>query len=128
MRKIGKFSGARLRAYAVLISPFCGDAPRRAAIRSLTEYPSCPSDAVAASILTAEAQETARALRVQLQIVKAGAEGDFETDFAYLAQLHVDGLTVGAEHCGDALRETRPAFIVPSGRPIVAAAAVKSIS
>jgi len=97
MRKIGKFSGARLRAYAVLISPFCGDAPRRAAIRSLTEYPSCPSDAVAASILTAEAQETARALRVQLQIVKAGAEGDFETDFAYLAQLHVDGLTVGAD-------------------------------
>src|SRR5271154_6101144 len=42
MRKIGKFSGAPVRPYAVLISPFCGVPPRRAAIRSLTEYPSCP--------------------------------------------------------------------------------------
>jgi len=42
---------------------------------------------------------------VQLKILKAGVEGDFETDFADLANLHVAGLIIGADPFFDTWRE-----------------------
>jgi putative ABC transport system substrate-binding protein len=43
------------------------------------------------------AQEAARAKGVQLQILKAGAEGDFGTAFASLVQTHPGALLVGSD-------------------------------
>jgi putative ABC transport system substrate-binding protein len=42
-------------------------------------------------------QEAARAKGVQLHIVEAGSEGDFEAAFASLSPLHVGAIVVGAD-------------------------------
>ena len=42
-------------------------------------------------------QEAARVKRLQLPILKAGTEGEIDVAFATFAQLHADGLVVGAE-------------------------------
>src|SRR5262249_23927152 len=42
-------------------------------------------------------QEAARARGLQLPILKAGAEGEFETAFASLVQLHAEAILVGAD-------------------------------
>jgi putative tryptophan/tyrosine transport system substrate-binding protein len=52
-----------------------------------------------------ELQEATRGVGVQLKILKAGVEGDFETDFADLANLHVAGLIIGADPFFDTWRE-----------------------
>jgi putative ABC transport system substrate-binding protein len=44
-----------------------------------------------------EGQETARAKGVQLHILKAGVESEFETAFAALVQLHAGALVVGSD-------------------------------
>jgi putative ABC transport system substrate-binding protein len=44
-----------------------------------------------------DVQEAARAKGVQLPVLKAGAEGDFEGVFASLVGLHADSLLVGAD-------------------------------
>ena len=44
-----------------------------------------------------EAQEAARAKKLQIHILKAETEGDFETAFASLVQLHAGALLVGAD-------------------------------
>jgi putative ABC transport system substrate-binding protein len=44
-----------------------------------------------------DAQEAARAKGLQLHILKAEAEGDFETAFASLVQLHAGALLVGTD-------------------------------
>ena len=50
-----------------------------------------------------DAQQVARAKGLQLPILKAGADGDFESAFASLAQLHAGGLVVA----GDLFFDTR---------------------
>jgi putative ABC transport system substrate-binding protein len=42
-------------------------------------------------------QEAARVKGLQLPIPKASTEGEIDTAFATLVQLHADGLVVGAE-------------------------------
>jgi putative tryptophan/tyrosine transport system substrate-binding protein len=44
-----------------------------------------------------DVQEAARAKGVQLQILKAGTEGEIDTAFASLVELHADALVVGAD-------------------------------
>ena len=44
-----------------------------------------------------DVQEAARAKGLQLHILKAEAEGDFETAFASLVQLHAGALLVGTD-------------------------------
>jgi putative tryptophan/tyrosine transport system substrate-binding protein len=44
-----------------------------------------------------EAQEAARAKKLQIHILKAETEGDFETAFASLVQLHAGALLVGTD-------------------------------
>jgi putative tryptophan/tyrosine transport system substrate-binding protein len=50
---------------------------------------------LAAERMMRDVQEAARAKGVQLQILRAGAENEFETAFAALVQLHAEGLLVG---------------------------------
>jgi len=50
---------------------------------------------LAAERMMRDVQEAARAKGVQLQILKAGAENEFETAFAALVQSHAGGLLVG---------------------------------
>ena len=50
---------------------------------------------LAAERMMRDVQEAARAKGVQLQILKAGAENEFETAFATLVQSHAGGLLVG---------------------------------
>ena len=52
-----------------------------------------------------DAEEVANAKRLQLQILRAGADGDFEPAFASLVQLHADGLVVGGDLFFDTRRE-----------------------
>jgi len=59
----------------------------------------------AAEIQIREAEEAARPRGLQVRILGAGTEGDFETAFASLAQLHVGGLVVGADPFFDTWRE-----------------------
>ena len=59
----------------------------------------------AAEIQIREAEEAARPSGLQVRILRAGTEGDFETAFASLAQLHVGGLVVGADPFFDTWRE-----------------------
>jgi putative ABC transport system substrate-binding protein len=65
-----------------------------------------------------DAQEAARTKGVQLSVLKAGAEGDFETALASLGQLHAGGLVVGADPIFDNRREELVAlaarFAVPA--------------
>jgi putative tryptophan/tyrosine transport system substrate-binding protein len=55
-----------------------------------------------------DAQEVARAKGLQLQILKAGDDNDFETAFASLVQLNAGGLVVG----GDLFFDTRRAELI----------------
>ena len=50
---------------------------------------------LSAERMMGDVQEAARAKGVQLQILKAGAENEFEDAFAALVQLHAGGLLVG---------------------------------
>jgi len=52
-----------------------------------------------------DAQEVARAKGLQLAILKAGADEDFETAFGSLARLHAGGLVVGGDLFFDTRRE-----------------------
>jgi putative tryptophan/tyrosine transport system substrate-binding protein len=52
-----------------------------------------------------DAQEAARTRGVQLSILKAGAEAEFETAFASLAPLHADALLVAADGMFTSRRE-----------------------
>jgi putative ABC transport system substrate-binding protein len=51
----------------------------------------------AAERIIGDMQEAARAKGVRLHILKAGAEGDFETAFAFLVQLQAGALVVGTD-------------------------------
>jgi putative ABC transport system substrate-binding protein len=52
-----------------------------------------------------QVQEAARGMGIQVKILKAGIEFDFETAFADLASMHVEGLLVGADLFFDSWRE-----------------------
>jgi putative ABC transport system substrate-binding protein len=52
-----------------------------------------------------DVQEAARVKGVQLQILKAGTEGEIDAAFATLAQLHADALLVGSDPFFDSRRE-----------------------
>jgi len=52
-----------------------------------------------------ELQNAARGMGIQLEILKAGIEGDFEADFADLANLRVDALLVSADPFFDTWRQ-----------------------
>ena len=58
-----------------------------------------------AEVQVHDAEEVANAKRLQLQILRAGADGDFEPAFASLVQLHADGLVVGGDLFFDTRRE-----------------------
>jgi putative ABC transport system substrate-binding protein len=59
----------------------------------------------AVEIQIREAEEAARPRGLQVRILRTGTEGDFETAFASLAQLHVGGLVVDADPFFDTRRE-----------------------
>jgi putative ABC transport system substrate-binding protein len=59
----------------------------------------------AAATQIRDMQGAARAKGVQLQILKAGTEGDFETAFVSLVQLHAGALVVGADPLFNGRRE-----------------------
>jgi putative tryptophan/tyrosine transport system substrate-binding protein len=59
----------------------------------------------AVEIQIREAEEAARPRGLQVRILRAGTEGDFETAFASLAQLQVGGMVVGADPFFDTWRE-----------------------
>jgi putative ABC transport system substrate-binding protein len=52
-----------------------------------------------------ELQDAARGMGMQVEILKAGIEGDFEADFADLVNLHVDALLVSADPFFDIWRQ-----------------------
>ena len=64
-----------------------------------------------AEIQIQDAQEVASAKGLQLEILRAGADGDFEPAFASLVQLHADGLVVGGDLFFDTRREKLVALL-----------------
>ena len=66
-----------------------------------------------------DAEEVANAKRLQLQILRAGADGDFEPAFASLVQLHADGLVVGGDFFFDTRREELVALAARYGVPTI---------
>jgi putative ABC transport system substrate-binding protein len=64
-------------------------------------------------------REAARIKGVQLHIVEASAEGDFETAFASLAPLHVGGLIVGADPFFNARRRQIVALAARHSMPAI---------
>jgi putative ABC transport system substrate-binding protein len=66
--------------------------PRNSVIALLVN----PNSGLAGRIMR-DGQEAARAKGVQLHILKAGAESEFETAFASLVQLHAGALVVGSD-------------------------------
>ena len=66
-----------------------------------------------------DVQEAARATGVQLEIVKAGAEGEFETAFASLVQQHAGALVVGADPLFASGREQLVALAARHGVPTI---------
>jgi putative ABC transport system substrate-binding protein len=72
-----------------------------------------------AEIQTRDAQEVARAKRLQLQILKAGADGDFETAFASLGQSHAGGLIVAGDLFFDTRREELVSLAARHGVPAI---------
>src|ERR1700730_10002832 len=73
----------------------------RAGVIALLVNPNTPS----AGRMIRDVQEAARAKGMQLQILKAGAEGGTDTAFASLVQLGVGALVVGADPFFNSLRE-----------------------
>jgi putative tryptophan/tyrosine transport system substrate-binding protein len=65
------------------------------------------------------AQETARAKALNLQILEAGAAGDFETAFAALSQLQAGGLVTGADPIFDSHREELVALAARHAVPAI---------
>ena len=55
-----------------------------------------PNDAAAERVIR-DVQEAARTKRLQLHVLKAGSEGEIDTAFASLVQLHAAALVVGAD-------------------------------
>jgi putative ABC transport system substrate-binding protein len=72
-----------------------------------------------AEMQTRDAQEVARAKGLQLQILKAGADGDFEAAFASLGQSHAGGLVVGGDLFFDTRREELVALAARHGVPAI---------
>jgi putative tryptophan/tyrosine transport system substrate-binding protein len=66
-----------------------------------------------------ELQQAARGTGIQLEILKAGIEGDFEADFADLANLHVDGLLVSADPFFDSWRQQLVSFAARYAIPAI---------
>jgi putative ABC transport system substrate-binding protein len=64
-------------------------------------------------------QETARAKGLQLHILKAGAEGEFETAFASLAREHAGALVVGADPFLNSRREEIVALAARHAMPAI---------
>jgi putative ABC transport system substrate-binding protein len=64
-----------------------------------------PSNPNSQAVIT-EARQATRALNLELHLLEASSDGDFEGVFAKLAELHVGGLVVGPD----------PFFISRSGR------------
>jgi putative tryptophan/tyrosine transport system substrate-binding protein len=64
-----------------------------------------PNFSSGAERIIRDVQEAARAKGVQLQILKAGTEGEIDAAFATLAQLHADALLVGSDPFFDSRRE-----------------------
>jgi ABC-type uncharacterized transport system substrate-binding protein len=66
-----------------------------------------------------DVEEASRAKGVQLHILKAGAEGEFETAFASLAQLHPGGLVVASDTLFLARREELVAWTARLAVPAI---------
>jgi putative tryptophan/tyrosine transport system substrate-binding protein len=64
-------------------------------------------------------QEAAKTTGVQLHILKAGAEGEFETAFDSLVQLHAGALVVGADPFFNSRREELVALAARHGVPAI---------
>jgi putative ABC transport system substrate-binding protein len=64
-------------------------------------------------------QEAARAKGVQLHILNAGAEGEFEPAFAALVQQHADALIVGADPFFNSRREELVALAARHAVPAI---------
>jgi putative tryptophan/tyrosine transport system substrate-binding protein len=72
-----------------------------------------PNSGLAGRIMR-DGQEAARAKGVQLHILKAGAESEFETAFASLVQLHAGALVVGSDTLFISRREELVALAAPA--------------
>ena len=56
-----------------------------------------PTNPTLAEVVTREAQDAARSLGVQLHVLTASTEHDFDTAFSTLAQLQAGGLVIGSD-------------------------------
>jgi putative tryptophan/tyrosine transport system substrate-binding protein len=76
-------------------------------------------NSVSAERIIGDGQEAARAKGVQLHILKAGAEGEFETAFASLVQLHAGALVVGSDTLFNARRKELVALAAHHAVPAI---------
>ena len=88
--------------------------PQASAIAMLVN----PNSVLAERIIR-DGQEAARAKGVQLHILKAGAEGEFETAFASLVQLHAGALVVGSDTLFNSRREELVALAARHAVPAI---------
>jgi len=72
-----------------------------------------------ADALAKDVQQAAQAKGLQLHILKAGAEGEFETVFASLARLHVGALVVAADPFFGSQREQLTALAARHAIPAI---------
>ena len=77
-----------------------------------------PNSGLAERIIR-DGQEAARAKGVQLHILKAGAEGEFDTAFAALVQLHAGALVVGSDTLFNSRREELVALAARHSVPTI---------
>jgi putative ABC transport system substrate-binding protein len=76
-------------------------------------------NSVLAERIIRDGQEAARAKGVQLHILKAGAEGEFETAFASLVQLHAGALVLGSDTLFNSRREELVALAARHAVPAI---------
>jgi putative ABC transport system substrate-binding protein len=76
-------------------------------------------NSLSAERIIGDGQEAARAKGVQLHILKAGAEGEFETAFASLVQQHAGALVVGSDTLFNARRKELVALAAHHAVPAI---------
>jgi putative ABC transport system substrate-binding protein len=76
-------------------------------------------NSVLAERIIKDGQEVARAKGVQLHILKAGAEGEFETAFASLVRLNTGALVVGSDTLSNSRREELVALAARHAVPAI---------
>jgi putative ABC transport system substrate-binding protein len=88
-----------------------------AGVIALLVNPNHPTSTVERKIR--EVQEAARAKRVELHVLKASTEGDFESAFASLLQAHAGALAIGSDPLFNSRREELVALAASYAVPAI---------